>query len=198
MENTNLNNENIKHNNILLSSNQKEQSNTIEQNSMKQFDDIVRLQNKHKLINSKKSWSKLDKITKIKKLQEFCKKYSEENKLSKEKTDILQTYLRDCLDRKKLHRIKDVIYDKETHSIVNIPALSFNSVSQRFTLKSDDKSGNSLKNLTRVKKKTTKQTIKPKKTTTNKNSNKSNSQVKSKSSSTTNSKKSSKEKELEK
>ena len=43
------------------------------------------------------------------------------------------------MDRKRLTRVKDVIYDKTNGLIQEIPALHFNKLSTHFTLKNTDK-----------------------------------------------------------
>ena len=48
---------------------------------------------------------------------------------------------------------KDVIYDKETGIITEIPGLSYNSNIHKFTFKSREKKDSTLKNLTRIKRK---------------------------------------------
>jgi len=58
--------------------------------------------------NKSEPWSKLDKTNKIKKLQDFVLKYSGENELNEEETKTLMTFFKDCLDKKKLARVKDV------------------------------------------------------------------------------------------
>lgn len=141
-------NENIKYQNILLSPNNKEYYGDY---SMKKFDEIVSIQNDNHH-TSGKPWSKLDKITKIKKLEQYIKDYVEENHLSKLKEQQLYKYLRECLDRKKLQRIKDVSYDKDQDKIIDIPGLTYNSIAQKFTLKVKEKKDSTLKNLTKIKK----------------------------------------------
>ena len=48
-------------------------------------------------------------------------------------------FFKDCLDKKKLQRVKDVIYDKDTGEIKEVPALHFNKPTIHFTLKNIDK-----------------------------------------------------------
>ena len=57
------------------------------------------------------------------------------------------TFLKDCLDRKKLQRVKDVIYDKTTGQIKDIPALSYTKSNKHFTLKNLEKRVSTLKSL---------------------------------------------------
>ena len=94
----------------------------------------------------KKPWTKLDKSIKLRKLAKFAKNYNTKNK------DALKYYLFQCLERKKLQRTKDVIYDITTGSIKQIPGLSFNKNSNKFTLKRVDKKGSTLKGLAPKKK----------------------------------------------
>jgi hypothetical protein len=51
----------------------------------------------------------------------------------------LTSFLKDCLDRKKLQRVKDVTYDKTNGEVKDIPALHHNKQSNHFTLKNTDK-----------------------------------------------------------
>lgn len=116
--------------------------------SIKDFDEIVSLQNNKDISN--KPWSKLDKLTKIQKLQEYISDYASTHNLTKEKEITLQKYIRQCLDRKKLQRVKDVLYDKDKCIIKSIPGLSYNNTTSKFTLRVKDRSDNTLKNLTKV------------------------------------------------
>jgi hypothetical protein len=59
--------------------------------------------------NENEPWCKLNKTIKIKKLVEYVEVYKSENNLNEEESEILIKFFRDCLDRKKLQRIKDVI-----------------------------------------------------------------------------------------
>ena len=51
------------------------------------------------------------------------------------------------MDRKKLQRVKDVIYDVENQVIINIPTLTINKQTNRYTLKNLDKKVSTLKSL---------------------------------------------------
>lgn len=97
--------------------------------------------------NVNEPWCKLNKTIKTKKVLEFIEKYSEENKLSSEETRLLTVFLKDCLDRKKLQRVKDVVYDKDTGIIVQIPSLCYIKSNKHFTLKNMDKRVSTLKSL---------------------------------------------------
>ena len=115
-----------------------------------------------KLTNSNEPWSKLDKTAKIKKLTLFANNYKILNNLSDHEYEQLIAFFRDCLDKKKLQRVKDVNYNKETGEIKDIPALCYNKPSNHFTLKNIDKRVSTLKGLTPKKKQGTAKNIKSK------------------------------------
>ena len=97
--------------------------------------------------NIKKPWNKLEKSTKRNKLSKFVETFPTKHK------EILKQYLYQCLERKKLQRTKDVIYDMNTGKIDKIPGLSFNKNANKYTLRRVDKKGSTLKSLAPKKKK---------------------------------------------
>jgi hypothetical protein len=100
-----------------------------------------------KINNSNEPWCKLNKTIKINKLVEFVNIYSSKNSLQEDESKILITFLKDSLDRKKLSRVKDVIYDKTTGTVKEIPALTYIKSNKHFTLKNIDKRISTLKSL---------------------------------------------------
>lgn len=100
-----------------------------------------------KINNTNEPWCKLNKTVKTKKLHEYVEIYKQENHLTDEETELLITFLKDCLDRKKLQRVKDVIYDKENGLVKEIPSLCYIKSSKHFTLKNVDKRISTLKSL---------------------------------------------------
>jgi hypothetical protein len=115
-----------------------------------------------KITNSVEPWSKLDKTAKIRKLAIFADNYRVVNNLTDTEYEQLMAFFRDCLDKKKLQRVKDVNYNKETGEIKDIPALFFNKPSNHFTLKNIDKRVSTLKGLAPKKKQGTAKNIKTK------------------------------------
>jgi hypothetical protein len=113
-----------------------------------------------KITNSTEPWSKLDKTAKIKKLTVFALNYKIENNLSEEEYNKLIAFFKDCLDKKKLARVKDIQYNKENGEIKDIPSLFFNKQSTHFTLKNLDKRVSTLKGLAPKKKQGTVKNIK--------------------------------------
>ena len=101
----------------------------------------------------------MDKTAKIKKLSLFAENYKVLNNLTDVEYDNLILFFRDCLDKKKLQRVKDVIYNKENGEIKEIPTLFYNKLSNHFTLKNLDKRVSTLKGLA-PKKKLCKGTVK--------------------------------------
>ena len=98
--------------------------------------------------NINEPWCKLNKTTKTKKLLEFVEIYKKSKNLDEEEQKLLVIFLKDCLDRKKLLRVKDVIYDKINGIIKEIPTLTFTKANKHFTLKNVDKRVSTLKSLT--------------------------------------------------
>jgi hypothetical protein len=92
-------------------------------------------------------WCKLNKTVKIKKLQEYVEIYKKQHDLNDEESEKMCLFLKDCIDRKKLQRVKDVIYDKEIGVIKEIPALFYVKSNKHFTLKNVDKRVSTLKSL---------------------------------------------------
>ena len=95
--------------------------------------------------NKKESWSRLDKTIKLKKLYEWAELHCKEKKWSDTTLKLLKSYLKQCLDKKRIQKVKDVIYDKETGKITNIPNLQF--INRKFTLKRSDRRQSTLKSL---------------------------------------------------
>jgi hypothetical protein len=88
-----------------------------------------------KTANQSEPWSKLDKTTKYRKLQDFVESYSQE-KLSEKEKEELVVFLKDAVDKKKIYKVKDIIYDKENGVIKEIPGLVYLKTEHKsFTLK---------------------------------------------------------------
>ena len=133
--------QNIKYQTMLLNGNSKLTSNKTD------TVDIDSFLEKEKVINSDKPWSKLGKNKKIRKISHYIELRTEEFKCTIEEKEELRIYLVKCLKRKKLQRVKDVVYDTVSGSIKNIPGLSFDQTNRKFTLKKVDKKKSSLKSL---------------------------------------------------
>ena len=110
------------------------------------LDTFLENEKKH---NKSDAWNKIDKTVKILKLNNFADKYGRENTLPLKDIKILKIFFIDSLEKGKLQKTKQVIYNKEINEITSIPALYFNTVSRNFTLKIiDNKRVSTMKSLT--------------------------------------------------
>lgn len=113
------------------------------------YNTIDALLEKEKQHNKTEPWSKLDKTIKIQKLHQFAERYGKDHTIPVKDIKSLKTFFVDCLEKNKLNKTKDVLYDKEKRDITSIPALHFNTISRHFTLKiTDTKRVSTLKSLT--------------------------------------------------
>jgi hypothetical protein len=102
-----------------------------------------------KQINKQDNWTKLDKTVKTQKLHIFAEKYGKEKGIPIKDIKNLKTFFTECLDKNRLQKTKDVVYDKEKGIITSIPALHFNINARAFTLKNlDVKRVSTIKSLT--------------------------------------------------
>lgn len=108
------------------------------------IDDILEQENTH---NKTESWNKLNKTMKIQKLHIFSETFGKEHKYNKEKIKQLKSFFTDMLERKKLQKTKDVVYNKITKSITEVPGLFFHPTNRVFTLRADKTRPSTLKSL---------------------------------------------------
>jgi len=139
---------NIKYQTMLINNNNNSQN--IVKGKIENIDNFLAMENQH---NQKQPWCKLGDGTKIKKIFEYINEYSSKNKLTEEDKKRLKVYLKKCMERKKLQRVKDVQYNIITQKIMNIPGLIFHKEKNKFTLKNIDKKGSTLKSLAPKKRK---------------------------------------------
>ena len=135
---------NIKYKTMLLSGNP-----LVETKTSTDQTNIDKFLEEEKNTNKNGPWCKLDKTVKIQKMMLFVEEYKKENNLDKEESILLIKFLKDCLDRKKLQRVKDVNYDKVEGTIKDIPILFYNKTNRHFTLKNLDKRVSTSKNLSK-------------------------------------------------
>ena len=104
---------------------------------------------KESTFNKTESWNKLDKTIKNQKLHSFAEKYGKENNLPLKDIKLLKSFFSDCLEKGKLQKTKQIVYNKTTNEITSIPSLFFNTNTHNFTLKNTDpKRVSTLKSLT--------------------------------------------------
>ena len=109
MNDTNKELLNIKYKNMLLNPNNNIFNNDKKEQSQS-LDDFLNTTTDNVKV---KSWSQLNKMEKIKKIGMYVDKISNEYDLETKEIDDLKIYLKQCLNRKQLQRIKDVVYDKK-------------------------------------------------------------------------------------
>jgi len=97
--------------------------------------------------NQKDLWTKLDKTMKMQKIIEYAQDYAENNKLDNTESKKISDFLKECINKKRIHRVKDISYDKDTGKIKDIPGLFYSKTTKKYTLKNTDKRVSTLKNL---------------------------------------------------
>ena len=97
--------------------------------------------------NQNEPWTKLNKTQKTKKLLAFIDIYSKKQNYDDSESSRLVVFLKDCLDKKRISRVKDIIYDKTTGEITDIPGIIYNKTTKHFTLKHSEKRVSTLKHL---------------------------------------------------
>ena len=104
---------------------------------------------KEKNNNKNDSWNKIDKTEKIQKLHAFAEKYGKSHNLPLKDIKHLKTFFIESLEKMKLQKAKDVVYDKDSKEVTSIPSLFFNMNTHNFTLKiMDNKRISTIKSLT--------------------------------------------------
>ena len=109
------------------------------------IDSLERILDNETNNNKKETWSKLNKTTKIVKLNKYADKLGEKNELSQTDINSFKKYLGRALERKRLVSAKEVIYDNVKGEILQIPCLVFSN--RKFTLKRVEKRVSTLKSL---------------------------------------------------
>jgi hypothetical protein len=99
--------------------------------------------------NKTESWNKLNKTIKIQKLHHYAEKYATEHKYSERELTNLKKFFLESLERGKLLKTKEVVYDKDQQQIDEIPGLFYHPNNHNFTLRIiDAKRVSTLKSLT--------------------------------------------------
>jgi hypothetical protein len=113
------------------------------------LDAIDQLLETEKNNNRTESWNKLNKTVKIQKLHSYAEKYGRDEGLPVKEVRHLKQFFTESLEKNKLTKTKEVIYDKDSREITSVPALTFNSEKKNFTLRNlDTKRVSTLKSLT--------------------------------------------------
>jgi len=98
--------------------------------------------------NKNESWNKLNKTIKLQKLNIYAEKYGADQKYTTKEIKNLKQFFLDSLERGKLQKTKEVLYDKNTQTINDIPGLILHPTNHNFTLRiMDTKRVSTLKSL---------------------------------------------------
>ena len=112
-------------------------------------DNIDSMLDRERQRNKCDNWIKLDKTAKLHRLHSFAETYGRDHSMPSKDIKLLKNFFNSCLDKNKLSKSKDVVYNKEEMKIISIPALHFNQLNHNFTLKiMDTKRVSTLKSLT--------------------------------------------------
>ena len=136
---------NIQYQTMLLSGNKMKES-VYESMTNDRIDSFLQ---KEKEMNLHESWNKLDRTLKNKKLLLYSEKYIETEDTEDMTVEQLYSFLKGCLDKKRLLSNKEVDYCKVEQSILVIPSLRYKN--NRFGLERCDKRVSTLKSLTPIK-----------------------------------------------
>ena len=137
---------NIEYQNMLVSGNFKTNNND-NKNDIETIFNIEEFLEKEKNLESKLPWNKLNKMKKYEKICIYINKLSEDKDISdKNKKDIL-SIIKIALNKKKLQRVKEVVYNKETGIIKNIPSIEYDSKEKKLSFNLNEKKQSTLKSL---------------------------------------------------
>lgn len=123
------------------------------------FDNNLVLDNfleKESCLNKKEHWIKLDKPDKIIKIKKYGEKLIEKYNLNADEIEIMNNFFINCVESKKINKIKDIEYDKVNGEILDVPIILFNEINRSFYLKKSDKHISTLKSIPLRKNKTIK------------------------------------------
>ena len=108
------------------------QSTNINEMNLNSINQFLDNEKKH---NKTETWIRLNKTEKIQKLHHFAEKYGKDNSLPTKDIRNLKAFFTESLNNNKLQKTKDVLYDKDNQTILNVPSLYFNTNARNFTLK---------------------------------------------------------------
>ena len=108
---------------------------------------IEELLEKETILNKLEPWCKLDKTQKLVKLKDYCIVIKKKYELNQKEEIDLYNFLSNCLEKKQLNKVRDLLYDKENGLIKSIPQLQFTNSTRKFHLKKCDKHVSTIKSL---------------------------------------------------
>ena len=106
---------------------------------------IGTLQNMEEFLEKEKnfhtdiSWTKLNKKIRLDKIIVFADEYLKKNNIDNQVKEALLKLLTDALQKNKLQKVKDIVYDKKECIIKSIPILQYDQKTKEFSLKQQKK-----------------------------------------------------------
>nr|UZT28844.1 hypothetical protein [Nucleocytoviricota sp.]UZT29187.1 hypothetical protein [Nucleocytoviricota sp.] len=107
-------------------------------------------------MSKKEHWLKLDKPDKLIKLKNYGNILIDKYKLNDKEILSMNNFFNSCIDLKKINKIKDIEYDKENGTILNIPIILFNENNRSFYIKKCEKHVSTVKSIPPKKNRTVK------------------------------------------
>ena len=98
-------------------------------------------------LSKKLHWLKLDKPDKLIKLKKYGDIFIERYSLNNNEIEFMYNFFTNCIDLKKINKIKDIEYDKENGLIICIPIMLFNDKNRSFYIKKCDKHVSTVKSI---------------------------------------------------
>ena len=92
-------------------------------------DDVDRILAADSNRSGDRNWPRLDNTERVAFLREFAEVHGKENGFGDEAIVALQSLLEDAIRKKKLLRVKEVVFDKAEQRITAIPGLEFDAES---------------------------------------------------------------------
>lgn len=96
------------------------------------IDELLATQQKH---SDTELWNKIERSVKLKKLYSYAEIYGSNNSMDPKDIKSLKMFFTSSLNKGRLLKNKDVIYNSEKGIIENIPGLQYNTNTKNFTIR---------------------------------------------------------------
>jgi hypothetical protein len=112
--------------------------NSVEVSSQSTEECIDQFLNNDMLLNRKGVWSKLSKTEKYKRIRDYVNiQLTEQYQLTELERETAVIFFSVLLDRKKLSKNNELVYNKDGGCIEQITGLSFNGITRKFSINSE-------------------------------------------------------------
>ena len=100
--------------------------------------DLMEMVNSERVNITNKTWSRIEKSTRLRLLNEYIENYILENSLEDEITKQFKTIIIKAFQSNLLNKQSDIKYDTENNKIIDITIIKFNKEKNLFELKTRD------------------------------------------------------------